>query len=160
MFKINDRIIHFRDGLATIVGKTTMSDKEYFIIHTDLSPDENIYVITSNTSNVIRPIMSKSEAKALLKSMHEIEAEFFNNTKQRRDFYKKKLLSGKVEDLLYLTKQLYYYEYYNEHGKTLKLGPTDLQMLKDAKKTLFDELMISFDKDLDAIEGYFFSLLK
>lgn len=160
MFKINDKIIHFRDGIATIVGKTTMGDKEYFVIHTESSPDANIYVATTNTTNVIRPIMTKAEASSLLKSLKKIEQETFNNTKQRRDFYKKKLLSGNVEDLLYLTGQLYYYDYSNAHGKIVKLGPTDLQMLKDAKKVLFDELLISLNKNEKYIDKFFLSLLK
>lgn len=160
MLKINDRIIHFRDGIGTIVGKTTMMDREYFVIRTDSNPGENIYVLTTNTVNVIRPLLSKKEAEDLLSGMDSIEAEIFNNTKQRRDFYKKKLLSGQVSDLLYLTKQLYCFEYYNSHGKPTKLGSTDLQMLRDAKQILFDELVVSLKIDESSIEKYFISLLE
>ena len=154
MFKINDKVVHSREGLSTIVNKTTMGDNEYFIIHADRGGGENIYVPVNNTTNLIRPIMNEDEANEIIEYMKSVVAEFISNTKQRRDQYKKRLLSGNVKDLAYLSRQLYFYNYYNENGQLVKLGPTDVQMLKDAETILLDELSISFHVDRNNVEDY------
>lgn len=159
MFKISDKVIHAREGLSTIVNITKMGDNDYYIIHSDRGGGENIYVLVNNTAHLIRPIMNAGEAIEVINYMKSVVAEFISNTKQRRDQYKKRLLSGSVLDLAYLSRQLYFYNYYNSIGQLVKLGPTDVQMLKDAETILFDELAISFDKKRSEVEEYVASLL-
>lgn len=154
MFDINDKVIHSREGLSTIVSKTTMAGNDYFIIHADRGGGENIYVLVNNTGSLIRPVMNEEQALQLLEYMKSVVAEFISNTKQRRDQYKRRLLSGDVKDLAYLARQLYFYNYYNEHGQVVKLGPTDAQMLRDAETILFDELAISFAIDRDKVYDF------
>ena len=159
MYEINDKVVHSREGLSTIVNKTTMGGNEYFIIHADRGGGENIYVLVNNTNSLIRPIMNEEQAKELIEYMKKVQAEFISNTKQRRDQYKRRLLSGDVHDLAYLSRQLYFYNYYNENGQLVKLGPTDIQMLKDAETILYDELSISFTIERDKVEKYVKSLI-
>ena len=144
-YRINDRVVHCREGLATIVSETVIGDNEYFVVVADKGDRENIYVLKARTENIIRPVMTKEEAQSVIAYMRTVEAGFISNTKQRRDLYKKKLLSGSVYDLAFLSRQLYFFYYYNEQGQVVKLGPTDLQMLKDAEAILFDEFAISFN---------------
>ena len=160
MFNVNDKVIHSREGLSTIVGTANMGGNDYFVIHADRGGGENIYVLINNTGTLIRKIMNKDEAMEVIKYMKTIEAEFIANTKQRRDIYKRKLLSGNVLDLAYLSRQLYFYYYYNENGQPVRLGPTDIQLLKDAETILFDELAISFDVPRDQVCDYVSNLLK
>ena len=159
MFEVNDKVIHSREGLSTIVGVTEMAGNQYFIIHADRGGGENIYVLINNTGSLIRKIMTKDEALVVIEFMKGVKAEFISNTKQRRDIYKKKLLSGNVLDLAYLSRQLYFYHYYNENGQPVRLGPTDVQLLKDAEIILFDELSISFKIERDNIADYVMKLL-
>ena len=151
-YKIGDRIVHSRDGLSTIVSTTEIAGNEYFVVVADKGDRENIYVMKSRTENIIRPIMTKEDAKKIVDYMKTVKAEFISNTKQRRDQYRKRLLSGNVHDLAYLARQLYFFNYYNSHGQTVKLGPTDLQMLKDAESILFDEFAISFNVSRDTVD--------
>lgn len=144
-YKVGDRIVHSREGLSTIVNVTKIMDKEYFVVVSDKGDRENIYVMKDRTENIIRPIMSLEEGHKVIDYMREVKAEFISNTKQRRDQYRRRLLSGNVFDLAYLSRQLYFFNYYNAHGTLVKLGPTDLQMLKDAEAILFDELAITFN---------------
>lgn len=144
-YKVNDKVIHAREGLSTIVSETTIAGNEYFVVVSDNGGKENIYVLKTRTENIIRPIMNLEEANKVIDYMRTVKAEFISNTKQRRDQYRKKLMSGNVFDLAYLSRQLYFFDYYNSHGQVVKLGPTDLQMLKDAESILFDELSLSFN---------------
>ena len=159
MFEINDKVIHAREGLSTIVSKTMMAGNEYFVIHSDRGGSENIYVLVNNTGKLIRPIMNKEQADQVIAYMKTVKAEFISNTKQRRDQYKRRLLSGDVNDLAYLSRQLYFFNYYNANGQVVKLGPTDVQMLKDAENILLDEFAISYNVKRDEIAEYIAKLL-
>ena len=159
-YKVGDRVVHAREGLSTIMSTTVIGGNEYFVVVSDKGDKENIYVLKSRTENIIRPIMSSEESHKVIEYMKSVNAEFLSNTKQRRDLYRKKLLSGNVLDLAYLSRQLYFYNYYNANGQVVKLGPTDLQMLKDAEKILFDELAISFDVEREELPKKIEELIK
>ena len=158
-FKVNDIVVHCREGLSSIVGETEIAGNAYFVINSRKNPKENIYVLKSRTENIIRPVMNMEDAKEVIGFMKSVEAAFVSNTKQRRDLYKKKLLSGNVYDLAFLSRQLYFFNYYNSHGQLVKLGPTDLQMLKDAEAILFDEFAISFSCKREDVEEVVSKLL-
>lgn len=158
-YKINDRVVHAREGLSTITNITTMMDREYYVVVADKGDRENIYVLKERTENIIRPIMTLEEGMKVVEYMKSVKAEFISNTKQRRDQYRKRLLSGNVLDLAYLSRQLYFFNYYNSHGQVVKLGPTDLQMLKDAEKVLFDELALSFGVEREKVDQKIAELL-
>ena len=159
-YKVGDRVVHAREGLSTIMSTTVIGGNEYFVVVSDKGDRENIYVLKSRTENIIRPIMSSEESQKVIEYMKNVNAEFLSNTKQRRDLYRKKLLSGNVLDLAYLSRQLYFYNYYNANGQVVKLGPTDLQMLKDAEKILFDEFAISFSVDREELPKKIEELIK
>ena len=159
-FHVNDRVVHCREGLSLIVGETIIAGNEYFVVVSDKGDRENIYVLKSRTDNIIRPVMNVEEANQVVEYMKTVEAGFISNTKQRRDLYKKKLLSGNVYDLAYLSRQLYFFNFYNANGQVVKLGPTDLQMLKDAESILFDELAISYNIPRDKMSKHISQLLK
>lgn len=159
-YNVGDRVIHSREGLSTIKDITSISGNEYFVVVSDKGDRENIYVLKNRTENIIRPIMDLKAANKLMEYMKSVEAEFISNTKQRRDQYRRRLLSGSVQDLAYLTKQLYFFNYYNSIGQVVKLGPTDLQMLKDAEKMLYDELAISFKLDREQVDQKVIELIK
>ena len=84
MFEVNDKVIHAREGLSTIVNVVTMAGNDYFIVHADRGGGENIYVPVKNASTLMRPIMNKDEAMQVIDYMKTIGAEFISNTKQRR----------------------------------------------------------------------------
>ena len=150
-FRVGDRVVHSREGLSTITGETLIAGNEYFVVRSDKGDKENIYVLKARTENIIRPVMNLEEAHQVIEYMKSVPAAFISNTKQRRDVYKKKLLSGDVKDLAYLSRQLYFFNLYNSQGQLVKLGPTDLQMLKDAESVLYDELAISFNVSRDKV---------
>ena len=136
-----------------------MAGNEYFVVKADRGGGESIYVPVNNTGSLIRPIMSSESADEVINYMKTVQAEFISNTKQRRDQYKKRLLSGNVYDLAYLSRQLYFFNFYNNNGQVVKLGPTDIQMLVNAETILYDELALSYQKPRDEIENYVTSRL-
>ena len=155
MFKINDSVIHCRDGLSIIVGINNMNGKDYFLVRSNQSNAETIYVPVETASNIIRPIMNEKEADAVLKFIKGIKKDFNSNTKQRRDAYKRRLSSGDVKEIAYLYRQLYFYEKIGgENNTEIKLGPVDIDMLSYAKNMLLDELSLSYDVPRNEVEIY------
>ena len=105
MFKINDSVIHCREGLSTIIAINSMNGKDYFLVSVKHNSGETIYVPVETAESIIRPLMDKKAADELLKYIKKIKKDFNANTKQRRDAYKKKLSSGDVKEIAYLYRQ-------------------------------------------------------
>ncbi|MFA6675546.1 MAG: hypothetical protein WCS49_01545 [Bacilli bacterium] len=152
-FKVNDEVMHCRDGLSVIIGTKEMGGKTYFLVRANRNDAETIYVPFNSIDDIIRPIMSKEEADKLLIKISEVEKEFNPNTKQRRDAYKRKLCSGDVEDVAYLFAQL---RTYRDNPEGVKLGPADVDMLEYATNFILDEFSTCYgvkrDKILDFID--------
>lgn len=154
-FKINDSVIHFREGLATIFSMNQMNGREYFLLRINKNNGETIYVPTASADSIIRAIMSVEEADELLCYVKTIEKEFNVNTKQRRDEYKRKLSSGSVKEIAYLYRQLqHYYQIGGEENDEIKLGPVDFDMLNYAHNMLMDELSFTYNQPRDEIEKF------
>jgi len=154
-FKVNNEVIHCREGLSTIVGSKEMNGKEYFLVQANRISGETFYVPVDSADSIIRHIMTAKEADKLLSLIKKTGKDFNTNTKQRRDAYKKRLSSGDVKDIAYLYRQLcYYYKLGGANNEEIKLGPVDLDMLNYAKNMLLDELAISYNQPRDKIESY------
>jgi RNA polymerase-interacting CarD/CdnL/TRCF family regulator len=155
MFKINDSVIHCREGLSVIVGSKDMNGKEYFLVSVKHNSGETIYVPVDTARSIIRPLMDKKAADSLLSFIKKIEKEFNTNTKQRRDAYKRRLSSGDVKDIAYLYKQLYFYNLIGgENNTEIKLGPVDIDMLSYAENMLLDELSITYSIPREEIKAF------
>ena len=155
MFKINDSVIHCREGLSTIIAMNNMNGKDYFLVSVNRTSGETIYVPVDTASNIIRPLMSKKDADDLLLYIKKLKKDFNSNTKQRRDAYKKKLSSGDVKEIAYLYRQLYFYEKIGgENNTEIKLGPVDIDMLEHAQNMLMDELSLTYSVNRDKVKDY------
>ena len=148
-FELNQKVVHCRNGVSTIVNTAVMSGREYLLIRSLRGDGENIYVPMDAPNSIIRPVMKEAEADLLLSKLKDIELEFNPNTKQRRDSYKKRLSSGNVEDIAYLFRQKNLYE---EFPDKVKLGPNDIDMLRYAAEIFLDELSLTYNLDRSQIE--------
>ena len=154
-FKVNDMVIHCREGLSKIIDSKMLNDKEYFLVRTQRLSGETIYVPVASADSIIRAILSPKAADELLIYIKSIKKDFNTNTKQRRDAYKKMLSSGEVKDIAYLYKQLHYYDALGgEENSEIKLGPVDLEMLNYASDMLLDELAVSYQRQREDIKAY------
>ena len=122
-YNIGDLVIHCREGLAEIVSTTEMSGTEYFLVSAKRGSGERIYVPVEKANNIIRHVLSKPDADKLLAYMKGIEKEFNCNTKQRRDAFKRRLASGDVYDIAFLSRQLFYFNEQDLENPTIKYGP-------------------------------------
>lgn len=154
MFKINDTVVHYRDGIAIITGTTLMAGNEYFVLNVKRVGNVSVYVPVSKADNIIRDVLSIDQADELLRYAKEIPESFIGNTKQRRDDFKRRLASGDIKDVIYLCKLLYLFKTLPSLPEGVKFGPMDIEMLYDAHNRLFDELAITYGQDRSVIEDY------
>lgn len=159
-YKVNQLVMHFREGLSLISEIKEMDGVEYFIVTPQHEGGEKIYVPVARASAVIRNIIDKKDVDDLVKFMKEVKPEFFSNTKQRRDVFKRRLGSGDIHDLAYLTMLLYFYQHPEEVETPVKFGPADVDMLKYASRTLYDELSIALKIDRSEVEAYIVKKIK
>lgn len=158
-YKIKEKVMHFREGLSFISEEKEMNGTTYYIVVV-INNGEKVYVPKDKADAIIRPLFNKKDLNDLLEYMRPIRPDYFNNTKQRRDVFKKRLGSGDIKDLAYLTMQLYYFNHPEEVDTPVKFGPADVDMLKYAAKTMFDELALSLKIDRDEVEEHIYLLLK
>ena len=151
MFEINEAVIHYREGLSTIIGINQINGVDYFLLRVNKVNAETIYVPIDTASNIIRPIMSEKEADAVLKYIKGIKKDYNPNTKQRRDLFKKKLNSGDTKELSYLFRQNYLYK---KHPDEVRLGPVDLDMLNYATNNFLDEFSLTYNIPRNQIEEF------
>jgi len=155
MFKINQSVIHCREGLSTIISTSTINERDYYLVRTHQASEETIYVPVLSAESIIRPILEQEAADQVLKYIKGIKKEFNTNTKQRRDAYKRRLSSGDVNDIAYLYRQLYFYDKIGgENNEEIKLGPVDIDMLSHAKKMLLDEFSLTYNINRNEIEDF------
>lgn len=152
-YKVNEYVVHFREGLSTISEKREMNGVLYYFVRLGGENGEIVYVPVEKADAIIRPVVQKGVVKELIQLFKDVKPEFFNNTKQRRDNFKKRLGSGDIKDLVYLSKQLYFFDNPSSTEVPVKFGPADVEMLRFAKKTLLDELAICYKVKREEIES-------
>ncbi|MBO4667259.1 MAG: hypothetical protein J5666_03930 [Bacilli bacterium] len=155
MFKINESVIHCREGLSTIISTSNINGRDYFLVRTHQTSEETIYVPVESAASIIRPVLEPDKADEVLRFIKSIKKEFNTNTKQRGDAYKRRLSSGDVNDIAYLYRQLYFYNKIGgEENTEIKLGPVDIDMLSHAKKMLLDEFSLTYKVNRDEVEEF------
>ncbi len=150
-FKIGDLVIHCRDGLSRISAMRDIDGHDFFVVISNRSDSETIYVPLSRAESIIRPVMNQEDADALFAYMNTIPFDFNKNTKQRRDLFKKKLNSGDTKELSYLFRQNYLYK---KHPDVVRLGPVDLDMLNYATNNFLDEFSLTYNIPRNQIEEF------
>lgn len=159
-FNVGDTVMHFREGLSHITEIRRMNEKDYFIIRVVRDESEIIYVPVDTAMAVIRHVSNAQEAEELINYIRDVEPEYITNTKQRRDGFKRRLGSGNIRDLAFLARQLYFFTHPDEIAVPVKFGPADVEMLKYATTTMYDELAITYNVPRNEVEAMFLTKIK
>lgn len=154
MFQLNDTVVHYRDGIAVITGIIEMDGSQYFTVKAVRVDDVLIYVPILNASDIIRKVMELDEANNLIEYMNNLPEIYISNTKQRRDDFKRRLSSGDIKDIAFMTKMYLLHKKAAFLTENVKLGQMDIEMLKDAYNRLSDELSVVFNIEQVAIESF------
>ena len=160
MFQLNDTVVHYRDGIAVITGTIEMNGEQFFTVKALRVDDVLIYVPILTATDIIRKVMHLDDANNLIEYMINIPELYIANTKQRRDDFKRKLASGDIKDVAFLTKMYLLHKTNSFETENVKLGQMDVEMLKDAYNRLTDEFAVIYDVTHENIEKFMVNKLK
>ena len=160
MYEKGEYVIYGNNGICLVeeigvpVGTPMASSgKEYYT----LSPvfgSGNIYA-PLDTKVFMRPILTKTQAEALIEQIPEIQGEEFEgkDVRARSEKYKGCLDTHQCEDLVKLIKTVYQKEKVMlEKGK--KLAKTEQEFGRMAKELLHREFSMALEMPYDEVEAY------
>jgi len=159
MYQVGDRIIYGSNGVC-IVDEIKMievprtgEEKAYYIIKPVYQ--ECKISVPVDTKMFMRPIISGDEARALIDSIPQVDAQPYFNTalRQLQDYYEKKLSSHSCADLIELTISLHRKKIQVLEQKR-KFGAIDERYMKRAEDLLFGELAAALDIPKSEVRQY------
>ena len=160
MFKVNDLVVYENGGVCTVekIGSPDFvkDEEQYYTLQPVYDRAGTIYVKVENDRHVIRPIISKDEAKDYLDHISEIEPMYSNNDKQRDKEFKEALRSCECKQWFSMLKGII-----GERDRRVaggkKLNMSDDRNMQKVGKRLTSEysavLEISFDEAREMLEG-------
>lgn len=151
MFKIGDTIVHRHEVCKVAEITENYRDGEDYYTLRPLS-DETLIIRTpvSNSRGMMRKIISKAEAKALIASIPDIEI-FELDTRTLASEYKKLLDSGTHEDVIRIIKTAYLRKEERTKNK-LQASENDKIYFRLAEGILYSELSIALNLPHDEIK--------
>ena len=149
-FKIGDLIIYGNNGVCKILdcGKldslSASKDKIYYTIEPYYVAGTKIYTPVDNDKVIMRPVMTKDEAMALIDEIDKIEALWITDEKRRENEYKETIKKCDCIELVKIIKTIYLRKQSRlAEGKKITAG--DEKYFKIAEENLYGELAISLD---------------
>lgn len=165
MFKINDVVVYGSQGVCRIVGiekqKIDGVYKEYFVLKSTQDKGATFYIPTWNEKawGKMRNVMSKNEVDALIDSMTKKTPAWIANESDRKEAYKKILLSGDRAAIISMIQALYTHKKQREaEGKRLHMS--DEHFMKDAEQILYNEWQYVLNVDKAGLMDYIFKRIE
>lgn len=149
MFKINDYVVYGTIGVCKITditkGKYLGSlETEYYVLQPVFNNKMVIKTPVDNKKVIMRSILTKNDVLALIDTMPYIEAVPVDNDRERSEICKAALKTADSREWLKVIKILKKEE---EEKKAVgkKLNRIDEEIMKEAKRQLFEEFAIALD---------------
>lgn len=158
MFKKGDFVIYETAGVCRVVDVNTVDmkgidqDKLFYFLEPLRVKDNRIYIPVENHKSLLRKLVSKEEAKALLEQVQQVGPLWVSDYKHREENYKEALKSCDCREWIKMIYTLYHRRAERTaHGK--KLPAMDLRYLKLAEECLYTELSLVLELSKEKVEG-------
>lgn len=165
MFKKGEYVVHGRSGVCVVDEITTIDiseadkDQKYYVLVPVKTPESKIFFPVDGNKIVLRAILTKNQARKVLRDMKKVEPVFIENDRQREVVYKEAISSCDCMKLAEIIKTLQVRS--REREKQGKRNTfVDDRYLKEAKDFLNYEFSIALEIDLDKIEDYIIERIK
>lgn len=159
MFKTGDYIVYGNSGVCKVenvgVIDSPIAEKDeiYYTLCPFYAKGNKIFTPANNSKVVMRPIITKKEAKDLIEGIQNINCLSFTDKKRREVEYKDALKKCDCKELIKIIKTIYLLkqERLNE-GKKITAG--DEKFFHMAEENLYGELAIALEVDKSKIKEY------
>jgi CarD family transcriptional regulator len=159
MFEVGDYIIYGINGVCKVDAVGTMdvsgipNDKMYYTLIPLYSKGSKVFTPIDNEKVVMRPVINKEEARALIDDIRNIETLWVADDKRRDMIFKEAMKKCDCREWVKIIKTLYL-------RKKLRIAEgkkgivSDEKYLRQAEENLYGELAIPLEMDKDQVEGY------
>ncbi|MGA7272678.1 MAG: CarD family transcriptional regulator [Acidimicrobiia bacterium] len=143
-FAIGDKVVHPQHGAATIAKKLKQEfngeKKDYYVL--DIATEQlTVMVPLEGMDELIRPVISKTAARNVLKSLKEEPEEAGSNWSRWYKVLNEKMTSGDIFQVAEVVRDLTYAQ------QTKGISPALKRMLSKARVALSSELAFSLQID-------------
>jgi CarD family transcriptional regulator len=161
MHKIGDKVI---DKNGKIFEIESQQDKDfgsgpvsYFVLKPcfpyDFNPEYRCFVPSDKADTILRPVMNKSEALALIDSLSTLETYANVNPRERKVYFQTILSKGDRNDICRVIKTLV--EYRDERKKDNKpFSDFDQRLLVSLRSLFDDEVSIALKIPVTDVNGF------
>jgi CarD family transcriptional regulator len=159
MYSVNERIHYGGSGVCVIQEIATMrfgrTRERYYVLKPVYQNASVIYVPVDNAQLVakMRPVLSRDEVEALIKSVPEIPTVWEEDPQARKAAFDSLLRSNECRSLIVLIKTLNAHkERRQADGKSLHVS--DETFLREAQRLLYDEFAGALDIQPAQVHAY------
>lgn len=159
MFQKGEYVVYGNVGVCEIIDITTIDsedvpkDRLYYILHPYYQKGGKIFTPINNQKTIMRKIISKTEAIALIDSIFDIETLWIENDKMREEKYRECIKSCECREWIRIIKTLYLRKKERlAQGK--KFTITDSKYLNQAEENLYSELSILLEIPKSEVKKY------
>lgn len=143
-FSVGDKVVHPQHGAATIAKKIKQEfngeKKDYYVL--DIATEQlTVMVPMEGMEEMIRPVISKTAARNVLKSLKDEPEEAGSNWSRWYKVLNEKMVSGDIFQVAEVVRDLSYAQ------QTKGISPALKRMLSKARVTLTSELAFSLQID-------------
>ena len=159
MFSVGEYIVYGTTGVCKVeeIGTLQMSgvskDKLYYTMTPIGSQGSRVYVPVDSDKAVIRPVLSKDEAVALVEQIPSIELLWVADEKRREEIYKATFRTCECRERNKIIKTLYLRKM-SRIAEGKKVTVVDGKYLHMAEERLYEELGLALGMDKEAVIEY------
>lgn len=150
MFQVGESVVYGGNGICEIREISTIDmpgipkDRLYYVLSPSADVKKTVYVPVENPKLVIRRLMSKEDAMALIEETPQIETIVVSNEKLREETYKGCMKTCESKEWVRIIKTIYERKQERLH-KGKKITAIDERYMKMAEDHLYSELSAVLD---------------
>lgn len=159
MFSVGEYIVYGTTGVCKVeaVGPMQMSGvskgKLYYTLAPLYSKGSKVFIPIDNDKVIMRPVLTKDEAKALVEQIPTIELLWVSDEKRREDIYKTALRTCDCKEWIKIIKTLYLRKM-SRIAEGKKVTVSDGKYLHMAEERLYEELALALEMEKDEVLDY------
>lgn len=159
MYQVDELIVYGNHGVCRVedVGTLTISavdpNRTYYTLRPAYQSAAVVYAPVENNRTVMRAILTKEQADALIDAIPDLDAVWISNEREREAQYKAALRTCDCRELVRIIKTLYQRKTARiQSGK--KVTIVDERYFRQAEEQLYGELAIALDMPKDEVGDY------
>ncbi len=164
MYQVDDLIVYGNHGVCRVTEVGTLAiptvdkTRQYYTLRPEYQQEAVIYAPVENNRTVMRPVLTREEAAALIDEIPQLDTVWIGNEREREAQYKAAMRTCDCRELVRMIKTLYQRKKIRmQSGK--KGTVVDDRYFHQAQEQLYGELAIALDMPKSEVDDYITSCI-